>query len=90
MCTELDPIIFYMCPSQSSVDVFYRKVRFWGTEGEVAPPIFHLDGITYFHVKVRISISGPFCLIHRSVCSKSFLSIFTRTHFFISSRPIRL
>ena len=41
----------YDVPRTSS-ETFFRKVKFWGTEGESAPPVFHADGVNYFHVKV--------------------------------------
>ena len=37
---------------QGSSEVFYRKVRFWDGEGQDAPPVFHVDGVNYLHVKV--------------------------------------
>ena len=37
---------------KTSTETFFRKVKFWGTEGEDAPPTFHADGVNYFHVKV--------------------------------------
>eukprot|EP00242_Pyramimonas_sp_CCMP2087_P015870 CAMPEP_0198210412 /NCGR_PEP_ID=MMETSP1445-20131203/20094_1 /TAXON_ID=36898 /ORGANISM="Pyramimonas sp., Strain CCMP2087" /LENGTH=245 /DNA_ID=CAMNT_0043884473 /DNA_START=102 /DNA_END=836 /DNA_ORIENTATION=- len=36
---------------KTSTETFFRKVKFWGTEGEDAPPTFHADGVNYFHVK---------------------------------------
>ncbi|KAG6392514.1 hypothetical protein SASPL_146736 [Salvia splendens] len=38
---------------KGSADIFFRKVKFWKEDGkEEAPPVFNLDGINYFHVKV--------------------------------------
>ena len=37
---------------QGSSEVFFRKVRFWDGEGQDAPPVFHVDGVNYLHVKV--------------------------------------
>lgn len=32
--------------------MFYRKVKFWDGDGQDAPPVFHVDGVHYLHVKV--------------------------------------
>eukprot|EP00240_Pyramimonas_obovata_P012524 CAMPEP_0118934656 /NCGR_PEP_ID=MMETSP1169-20130426/13943_1 /TAXON_ID=36882 /ORGANISM="Pyramimonas obovata, Strain CCMP722" /LENGTH=238 /DNA_ID=CAMNT_0006877583 /DNA_START=145 /DNA_END=857 /DNA_ORIENTATION=- len=40
----------YDVPKTSS-ETFFRKVKFWGREGETAPPVFHADGVNYFHLK---------------------------------------
>lgn len=37
---------------QGSSEVFYRKVKFWDGDGQDAPPVFHVDGVNYLHVKV--------------------------------------
>ncbi|XP_068636780.1 AP-4 complex subunit mu-like [Aristolochia californica] len=38
---------------KGSAEIFFRKVKFWkGDEGEEAPPVFNVDGVNYFHVKV--------------------------------------
>ncbi|KAL3619625.1 AP-4 complex subunit mu [Castilleja foliolosa] len=38
---------------KGSAEVFFRKVKFWKEDGkEEAPPIFNLDGVNYFHVKI--------------------------------------
>ncbi|XP_057974049.1 AP-4 complex subunit mu [Malania oleifera] len=38
---------------KGSAEIFFRKVKFWkeDEEGE-APPVFNVDGVNYFHVKV--------------------------------------
>ncbi|KAK9271463.1 hypothetical protein L1049_027054 [Liquidambar formosana] len=38
---------------KGSSEIFFRKVKFWkeDEEGE-APPVFNVDGVNYFHVKV--------------------------------------
>ncbi|KAL3139635.1 AP-4 complex subunit mu [Trebouxia sp. C0009 RCD-2024] len=38
--------------SKGSSEVFYRKVKFWDGDGHDAPPVFHVDGVNYLHVKV--------------------------------------
>ncbi|XP_015884948.1 AP-4 complex subunit mu isoform X1 [Ziziphus jujuba] len=38
---------------KGSAEIFFRKVKFWKEDGEGdAPPIFNVDGVNYFHVKV--------------------------------------
>ncbi|XP_050254768.1 AP-4 complex subunit mu isoform X2 [Quercus robur] len=38
---------------KGSTEIFFRKVKFWKEDGqEEAPPVFNLDGVNYFHVKV--------------------------------------
>ncbi|XP_019056639.1 PREDICTED: AP-4 complex subunit mu isoform X2 [Tarenaya hassleriana] len=38
---------------KGSTETFFRKVKFWTEDGkEEAPPIFNVDGVNYFHVKV--------------------------------------
>lgn len=38
---------------KGSPEIFFRKVKFWKEdEDEEAPPVFNLDGVNYFHVKV--------------------------------------
>ncbi|GAA0162420.1 membrane traffic protein [Lithospermum erythrorhizon] len=38
---------------KGSAEIFFRKVKFWKQDGEEeAPPIFNVDGVNYFHVKV--------------------------------------
>lgn len=38
---------------KGSAEIFFRKVKFWKEdEDEEAPPVFNLDGVNYFHVKV--------------------------------------
>uniref|UniRef100_A0A2P2ML50 AP-4 complex subunit mu n=1 Tax=Rhizophora mucronata TaxID=61149 RepID=A0A2P2ML50_RHIMU len=38
---------------KGSAEIFFRKVKFWKDDGqEEAPPVFNLDGVNYFHVKV--------------------------------------
>ncbi|KAJ8445098.1 hypothetical protein Cgig2_029470 [Carnegiea gigantea] len=38
---------------KGSTEIFFRKVKFWKEDGEEeAPPIFNVDGVNYFHVKV--------------------------------------
>ncbi|KAK2979559.1 hypothetical protein RJ640_027423 [Escallonia rubra] len=38
---------------KSSAEIFFRKVKFWKEDGdEEAPPVFNVDGVNYFHVKV--------------------------------------
>lgn len=39
--------------SKGSAEIFFRKVKFWKEDGEEeAPPVFNVDGVNYFHVKV--------------------------------------
>ncbi|KAG9132109.1 hypothetical protein Leryth_022021 [Lithospermum erythrorhizon] len=39
--------------AKGSAEIFFRKVKFWKEDGEEeAPPIFNVDGVNYFHVKV--------------------------------------
>ncbi|KAF7830005.1 AP-4 complex subunit mu-like [Senna tora] len=57
---------------KGSAEIFFRKVKFWKEDGqEEAPPVFNVDGVNYFHVKVvgllfvattRINISPSFAL----------------------------
>ncbi|XP_047342152.1 AP-4 complex subunit mu-like [Impatiens glandulifera] len=38
---------------KGSAEIFFRKVKFWNADGEEeAPPVFNVDGVNYFHVKV--------------------------------------
>nr|GEV67761.1 AP-4 complex subunit mu [Tanacetum cinerariifolium] len=38
---------------KGSAEIFFRKVKFWTEDGETeAPPVFNVDGVNYFHVKV--------------------------------------
>ncbi|KAK3024924.1 hypothetical protein RJ639_043239 [Escallonia herrerae] len=38
---------------KGSAEIFFRKVKFWREDGEEeAPPVFNVDGVNYFHVKV--------------------------------------
>ncbi|KAJ4834358.1 AP-4 complex subunit mu, partial [Turnera subulata] len=39
---------------KGSAEIFFRKVKFWEEEngGREAPPVFNVDGVNYFHVKV--------------------------------------
>ncbi|KAL8159315.1 hypothetical protein V2J09_000852 [Rumex salicifolius] len=39
---------------KGSTEIFFRKVKFWKEEdGEGdAPPVFNIDGVNYFHVKI--------------------------------------
>ncbi|KAG6705002.1 hypothetical protein I3842_07G160300 [Carya illinoinensis] len=38
---------------KGSAEIFFRKVKFWKEDGDGdAPPIFNVDGVNYFHVKV--------------------------------------
>ncbi|WCJ24730.1 AP-4 complex subunit mu [Euphorbia peplus] len=38
---------------KGSAEIFFRKVKFWNDDGEQdAPPVFNVDGVNYFHVKV--------------------------------------
>lgn len=54
----LDVVVYTVLPVQMSVpvqgssEVFYRKVKFWDGDGQDAPPVFHVDGVNYLHVKV--------------------------------------
>eukprot|EP00899_Mesostigma_viride_P015270 jgi/Mesvir1/23744/Mv18682-RA.1 len=36
---------------KSSPEVFFRKVKFWKGDGEEAPPIFNVDGVSYAYIK---------------------------------------
>ncbi|KAI4337605.1 hypothetical protein L6164_016000 [Bauhinia variegata] len=57
---------------KGSTEMFFRKVKFWKEDGqEDAPPVFNVDGVNYFHVKVvgllfvattRVNISPSFAL----------------------------
>eukprot|EP00959_Pyramimonas_sp_CCMP1952_P425127 8904726-Pyramimonas_sp.AAC.1 len=48
----------YDVPKTSS-ETFFRKVKFWGREGETAPPVFHADGVNYFHLKCEAYRAVP-------------------------------
>ncbi|XP_047327263.1 AP-4 complex subunit mu-like [Impatiens glandulifera] len=38
---------------KGSAEIFFRKVKFWNEDDEEeAPPVFNVDGVNYFHVKV--------------------------------------
>ncbi|XP_020534781.1 AP-4 complex subunit mu isoform X2 [Jatropha curcas] len=38
---------------KGSAEIFFRRVKFWKEdEGGDAPPVFNVDGVNYFHVKV--------------------------------------
>ena len=37
---------------RSAAETFFRKVKFWGLEGEEAPPIFIVEGVNYIHIKM--------------------------------------
>ncbi|KAB1221908.1 AP-4 complex subunit mu [Morella rubra] len=38
---------------KGSAEIFFRKVKFWKEDGDGdAPPVFTVDGVNYFHVKV--------------------------------------
>lgn len=40
---------------KGSAETFFRKVKFWREDGQEeaqAPPVFNVDGVNYFHVKV--------------------------------------
>ncbi|KAM7252818.1 hypothetical protein ACFE04_008893 [Oxalis oulophora] len=38
---------------KGSAEVFFRKVKFWKDDDQQeAPPVFNVDGVNYFHVKV--------------------------------------
>ncbi|KAI4388695.1 hypothetical protein MLD38_001001 [Melastoma candidum] len=40
---------------KGSTEIFFRKVKFWKEDGQEeaqAPPVFNVDGVNYFHVKV--------------------------------------
>ncbi|KAL5558509.1 hypothetical protein UlMin_034720 [Ulmus minor] len=38
---------------KDTAEIFFRKVKFWKEDGEEeAPPVFNVDGVNYFHVKV--------------------------------------
>ncbi|KAL7175859.1 hypothetical protein ACSBR2_029438 [Camellia fascicularis] len=38
---------------RGSAEIFFRKVKFWKEDGEEeAPPVFNVDGVNYFHMKV--------------------------------------
>ncbi|XP_062099519.1 AP-4 complex subunit mu isoform X2 [Humulus lupulus] len=55
---------------KETAEIFFRKVKFWKEDGqEEAPPVFNVDGVNYFHVKVvgllfvattRINLSPSF------------------------------
>ncbi|KAF1864040.1 hypothetical protein Lal_00031199 [Lupinus albus] len=57
---------------KGSAEIFFRKVKFWEDGGmEEAPPVFNVDDVNYFHVKVvgllfvattRVNISPSFVL----------------------------
>ncbi|XP_050225288.1 AP-4 complex subunit mu-like isoform X3 [Mercurialis annua] len=39
--------------AKGSTEIFFRRVKFWKeNEGGDAPPVFNVDGVNYFHVKV--------------------------------------
>ncbi|KAF5740792.1 AP-4 complex subunit mu isoform X1 [Tripterygium wilfordii] len=37
---------------KGSTEIFFRNVKFWKDGEEDAPPVFNVDGVNYFHVKV--------------------------------------
>ncbi|XP_074263586.1 AP-4 complex subunit mu-like [Silene latifolia] len=38
---------------KGTTEVFFRKVKFWKQDGEEeAPPVFNVDGVNYFHLKI--------------------------------------
>ncbi|KAF3447237.1 hypothetical protein FNV43_RR12417 [Rhamnella rubrinervis] len=38
---------------KGTAEIFFRKVKFWKEDGqEEAPPVFNVDGVNYFHVKI--------------------------------------
>ncbi|KAK4751814.1 hypothetical protein SAY87_020612 [Trapa incisa] len=40
---------------KGSTEIFFRKVKFWKEDGQEeaqAPPVFNVDGVNYFHVKI--------------------------------------
>lgn len=38
---------------KGSTEIFFRRVKFWKEDGEEeAPPVFNVDGVNYFHVKI--------------------------------------
>ncbi|KMT19719.1 hypothetical protein BVRB_1g007740 [Beta vulgaris subsp. vulgaris] len=38
---------------KGTTEIFFRKVKFWKEDGEEeAPPVFNVDGVNYFHVKI--------------------------------------
>ena len=37
---------------RTAAETFFRKVKFWGIEGEEAPPIFIIEGVNYIHIKM--------------------------------------
>ncbi|XP_027330738.1 AP-4 complex subunit mu-like isoform X1 [Abrus precatorius] len=57
---------------KGSAEIFFRKVKFWEDGGlQEAPPVFNVDGVNYFHVKVvgllfvattRVNIAPSFVL----------------------------
>ncbi|KAL2489002.1 AP-4 complex subunit mu [Forsythia ovata] len=51
-----DNIVFRDCRGdvqKNSAEIFFRKVKFWKEDDkEEAPPVFNVDGVNYFHVKV--------------------------------------
>ncbi|XP_052190302.1 AP-4 complex subunit mu [Diospyros lotus] len=56
---------------KGSAEIFFRKVKFWKEDGgEEAPPVFNVDGVNYFHVKV---VGLLFVATTRANVSPSFL-----------------
>nr|XP_048332357.1 AP-4 complex subunit mu isoform X3 [Ziziphus jujuba var. spinosa] len=38
---------------KGTAEIFFRKVKFWKEDGqEEAPPVFNVNGVNYFHVKI--------------------------------------
>jgi len=47
-----DPIIYRSFRGdESTTEVFFRNVKFWGGKQEEAPPIFNLEGTNFFYIK---------------------------------------
>ena len=38
---------------KGTTETFFRSVKL-GIDGKEAPPVFHIDGVNYFHIRVRV------------------------------------
>ena len=78
---------------RTAAETFFRKVKFWGLEGEEAPPIFIIEGVNYIHIKMgglllcgctRLNIAPSLAIELLQRCMQ--VSAHTRTHSLTHSR----
>ncbi|KAJ9166049.1 hypothetical protein P3X46_020850 [Hevea brasiliensis] len=51
--SDQDPLCHRGEVPKATAEIFFRKVKFWKEDEEGdAPPVFNVDGVNYFHVKV--------------------------------------